>query len=277
MSGIPPADVPSSMVDHYASGVEAGRLDSAGASLELLRTQEILTRFLPTPPAVIYDIGGGPGSYAAWLARLGYEVHLVDIMPLHVQQALEASAAQAEHPIATCTVGDARQLKFPHDSAAVVLLLGPLYHLTERADRITTLREAARVVRPGGLVFAAAISRFASALDGLDRGFLADDEFRDLMQADLLTGQHRNPNNHEHYFTTAYFHRPEELRVEFDAAGLTHMQTLAVEGPGAMVRRVTEQWDDPDWRARVLDLVRRIEHEPSLIGASPHLIAIGRK
>ncbi len=277
MPDTPPAQIPTEVADHYAQGVEAGRLESSSGSLERLRTQEILTRFLPEPPAIIYDIGGGPAVYATWLARLGHEVHLVDAAPLHIQQALQASAAQPDHPITSCEVGDARRLDFPDESAGVVLLLGPLYHLTERADRVAALREAARVVRPGGLVFAAAISRFASALDGLGRGFLADDEFSDLMQADLLTGQHRNPNNREHYFTTAYLHRPEELRVEFASAALTHMQTLAVEGPAALIHRVSEQWDDPEWRSRVLDLVRRIEGEPSLLGASPHLLAIGRK
>ena len=276
MNESPPPLVPTEINSHYGQGVEAGRLTSSYGSLELLRTQEILTRFLPDPPATICDVGGGPGVYAAWLARLGYDVHLVDPVELHVQQALEASAAQPETPIASCTQGDARQLAFEENSVDITLLLGPLYHLTDRADRVQALREACRITRPGGLIFVAAITRFASTLDGLFRGFIADPEFQTIVREDLRTGQHRNPNDRDHFFTTAYFHRPEELRIEFASAELTHMQTLAVEGPAGFIQRVTDQWDDPEWRTQVLATIKQIEAEPALLGASPHLLAIGR-
>ncbi len=276
MSESPPPLVPTEIDSHYGQGVEAGRLTSSYGSLELLRTQEILTRFLPDPPATICDVGGGPGVYAAWLARLGYDVHLVDPVELHVQQALEASAAQPETPIASCTQGDARQLAFEENSIDITLLLGPLYHLTDRADRVQALREACRITRPGGLIFVAAITRFASTLDGLSRGFIADPEFQTIVREGLRTGQHRNPNDRDHFFTTAYFHRPEELRIEFASAELTHMQTLAVEGPAGFIQRVTDQWDDPEWRTQVLATIKLIEAEPALLGASPHLLAIGR-
>jgi ubiquinone/menaquinone biosynthesis C-methylase UbiE len=264
------------MLDHYQQGAEAGRMASVDGSLELVRTQEIIGRFLPPPPAVIYDVGGGPGVYACWLARLGYEVHLVDPVPLHVEQALEASGRQPDTPIASCTLGDARQLHRDDASVDAALLLGPLYHLTERDDRLAALCEAARVVRPGGYVFAAAISRFASVLDGMVRGFIADPAFRQIMAEDLQSGQHRNPENRPHYFTTTYFHRPAELQSEFEAAGLTHLRTLAIEGPAALVQRVADQWDDSAWREQVLDTVRQIEAEPDVLGASPHLLTIGR-
>ncbi len=276
MSESPPHLVPTEINSHYGQGVEAGRLASSYGSLELLRTQEILRRFLPDPPATICDVGGGPGVYASWLARLGYEAHLVDAVELHVQQAQEASAAQPETPIASCTQGDARQLAFEENSVDITLLLGPLYHLTDRADRVQALREACRITRPGGLVFVAAISRFASTLDGLFRGFIADSEFQEIAREDLRTGQHRNPNDRDHFFTTAYFHRPEELRIEFASAELTHMQTLAVEGPAGFIQRVMDQWGDPEWRTQVLATIKLIEAEPAILGASPHLLAIGR-
>jgi ubiquinone/menaquinone biosynthesis C-methylase UbiE len=264
------------MVGHYQAGVESGRLAAGSGNLEMERTREIIRRFLPAPPAAIADIGGGPGVYSGWLARLSYEVHLIDPVPLHIEQARERSRAQPETPIASARVGDARQVE--HDDArfSAVLLLGPLYHLTEHDDRIAALREAARITQPGGHIFAAAISRFASLLDGLERGFIADPAFRAIMTEDLRSGQHRNPDNIPHYFTTAYFHRPEELRAEFEAAGLRHLQTLAIEGPAAYIPRVLDQWDDPDWREQVLAALRRIEDEPELLGASPHLLAIGQ-
>src|SRR5712692_3011663 len=71
---------------HYAKGNEAGRLFEGHGVIELARTQEIILRHLPAPPGTILDVGGGPGVYACWLASLGYRVHLVDVVPLHVEQ-----------------------------------------------------------------------------------------------------------------------------------------------------------------------------------------------
>lgn len=262
---------------HYAEGIEADRLRSGSGRIEFARTQEIVSRYLPLPPAVVFDIGGGPGVYARWLARRGYEVHLIDPVPLHIEQARGASAQQPDAPIAGCTVGDARHLDRADASVDAALLLGPLYHLTERDDRVTALREAARIVRPGGVVLAVGISRFVSTLDGMAHGYLADSAFSRIAWNDLATGQHRNPTNHPAYFTTAYFHRPTELRDEIEAAGLVHERTLGIEGPAWLADRVGEWWDDPDWRQQILDALCWIEEEPSLLGASQHLMAVARK
>src|SRR5204862_5703302 len=103
---------------------------------------------------------------------------LVDPCPLHVAE------ARATLRSGTARVGDARGLDEPDASFDAVLLLGPLYHLPERDDRLAALREARRVVRPGGQVFAAAISRCASAFDGMARGHLADPEFVRIVEGD---------------------------------------------------------------------------------------------
>src|SRR5215813_9774104 len=92
------------IINHYASGYEAGRLQTGSGQLERERTRELFTRSLPSPPAVILDIGGGPGAHACWLSRLGYEVHLLDITPLHVEMAQDASRAQPEAPLASASV-----------------------------------------------------------------------------------------------------------------------------------------------------------------------------
>jgi SAM-dependent methyltransferase len=197
-------------------------------------------------------------------------------MPIHVEQAQASAAAQPEAPLASATVGDARHLAFPDGSADAAILLGPMYHLTERAERVAALREAARVVRPGGIVAAAVISRFASTLDGFKQGLMGDAQFVAIAQQDLRDGQHRNPTNNPGYFTTTYFHRPDEPEAEMTDAGLHHISTLAIEGPLWTFPWTREQWNDPTNQETMLSLLRTIESEPTLLGASSHLLAIGR-
>ncbi|WP_414588410.1 hypothetical protein [Scytonema sp. PCC 10023] len=86
---------------HYASGQEQERLSRGTGLLELVRTQELLSRYLPCPPAVIFDVGGGAGVYSYWLAQQGYEVHLIDAVPLHIEQAQSFSQAQQDYPLAS--------------------------------------------------------------------------------------------------------------------------------------------------------------------------------
>src|SRR5580693_1435214 len=146
---------------YYERGMERERLSDGRGDLEYTRTTEIVLRRLPAAPAVVADIGGGPGRYTLWLASLGYQVEHRDLMPLHVEQ-LTADTAGGH-----TAVGDVRDLDLPDASVDAVLLLGPLYHLTDRAERVRALRECARIVRPGGPVFAAAISRWAPRIDGM--------------------------------------------------------------------------------------------------------------
>lgn len=265
------------MVTYYQESDEAQRLTRGVGQLELARTQELAMRYLPPAPAVILDVGGGAGVYACWLARQGYEVHLVDAVPRHVQQARQASLAQPDHPLASMTVGDARRLDQPDASADAVLLFGPLYHLTSRRDRVAALREARRVLRGGGLALAVGISRFASAIDGLFQGYLDDPEFVNIVQRDLASGQHRNPNNCPGYFTTAFFHHPNELAAEIEEADLRHKRTLAIEGPGCLLPNLDAHWRDPGRRERLLGAIRWLEDEPSLLGISAHMMAVARK
>jgi len=257
---------------HYGTGYERSRLFSGGTpSLEFVRSMELLRRLLPAPPARLLDVGGGPGTYAAPLARRGYRVQLVDPVRLHVAQARQAASGDPAAAF-TAVIADARELPAPDGSQDAVMLFGPLYHLTGAADRRQALREAWRVLRPGGRLLAVAISRFASLLDGLYQGWLDDPQFRPIVDRDLADGQHRNPDpaGRPEFFTTAYFHTPGGLTGEIDGAGFTGVACYGVEGPGWPLR---EEWTDLQRREQILFAARSVETEPCLIGFSHHLIA----
>ncbi|HEY9635281.1 MAG TPA: hypothetical protein V6D14_17900 [Coleofasciculaceae cyanobacterium] len=97
--------LPDEALLHYEEGREAERLLNSVGQLELVRTQELLRRYLPPPPATIFDVGGGTGIYGFWLAQQGYEVHLIDAVPLHIEQAQRSSESQQAHPLASMAVG----------------------------------------------------------------------------------------------------------------------------------------------------------------------------
>jgi SAM-dependent methyltransferase len=265
------------IIRHYEDADEASRLRIGWFQLEQARTQELILRHLPPAPATVVDAGGGAGAYACWLASQGYRVHLIDPVLKHVDQARAASALQPERPLASAEVGDARRLPHPDSTADAVLLLGPLYHLTNRDHRLAALREAHRILRPGGLVWGAGISHFASLLDSLAHGFFDDPAFAPILARDLDDGQHRNPTNNPIYFTDAFFHRPGELSRDFLAAGFQLVELVAIEGPGWLAQDFDRLWSDPVQRARLLAAVKKVEREPSVLGASSHIMAIGRK
>jgi len=264
----------SAFYSHYESGVEKNRLLSGTNNLEFYRTKQILSRFLPKKPVTILDIGGGPGRYSFWLAGKGHSVHLVDVMPLHIQQARSVQR-RSKHQLASISLGDARRLDFDDKTFDIVLLFGPLYHLVQRKERVIALSEAYRVLKPEGKLFAAAISRFTSALDGSSRGWIRDPAFMKIVIQDLKNGQHRNPRNVPEYFTTAFFHHPNELQADLLQAKFKSVELHAITGFAWLLPEFDTLWTNRELRGRLLTLLEMTEAEPSMMGVSDHLLAMG--
>jgi 2-polyprenyl-3-methyl-5-hydroxy-6-metoxy-1,4-benzoquinol methylase len=246
--------------------VEDDRLSRSGhGQLEFLRTQELLRRLLPVPPATILDVGGATGIHARWLAADGYSVTLVDPVVEHVEKAAAAGTFAA-------VIGDARQLEQDDSSFDVTLLLGPLYHLVEAADRAQALAEAARVTRPGGMVVAAGISRYAGLLEYGNNGRLAEDNLHLFTDA-LATGRnYDDPTG----FTNAHFHHADELRSEFENAGLADIAVLGVEGPAAPSLDNATLDEVPRLLPSAILLARLLETDSLMMSASLHFLAFGR-
>ena len=264
--------IPDEILEHYEQAVDEDlRLRQGLGELELLRTQEIIRRHLPPGSARMLDVGGASGIHAEWLLEDGHSVHLVDPLPGHVEQATERLE---KYDGFSAEVGDPGTLKAANRSYDAALLLGPLYHLTESADRVTAWSEARRVVTSQGLVFGVSITRYAPLFDGLIGGALFEPTFRALTEENLFTGEHRNPARDPGWFSTAYFQHPDELAEEVAGAGLRVIELVGVEGLAAWVPELAQRWDDPEGKETILFSARAIESEPSLRGLSAHLMAV---
>jgi SAM-dependent methyltransferase len=270
--GMGERQVHAAMRSYYERGEEEARLDEPRGELEFERTKEILLRHLPPAPAIVADVGGGPGRYALWLAGLGYQVIHRDLMPLHVSQLRRAAAGDRR---IESGVADARQLDLADASADAVLLLGPLYHLENRADRLRALAEARRIVCAGGPVFVAAISRWAPRMDGILRVRL--DKSAPGAEAELpaLERTGRLPPFRPDSFC-GYTHRPGQLRAELIASGFQVVDLVCVEGPAYLLDDLPERLADDDGRRVVLETARALERVPELMGIGPHLLATVR-
>lgn len=254
---------------HYVLNDEAGRLwATARGELTRRRTWDIFERFLPESGRVA-DVGGGPGTHASHLAGLGYEVVLVDPVPNHIEQA----SAVATDAGFSCHLGDARSLPLPDASFDAVLLMGPLYHLADAADRQLALREALRVLRPGGRLLAEVISRYTWIIDATAHGLLSDQGVWDTFDLNLRTGASNTPDRPDGVFW-AYFHRIESVGPEVEQAGFIHERLVAVEGFAGPLGNLEQLLREPEHLMRA---IRLTEAEPSMLGVSAHLMAVASK
>ena len=256
------------VVDYYTNHYREDQrfISRPMARLEWLRTKELLDELVP-PGARVLDVGGGPGAYARELAAAGHRVRLLDLTPAHV------TAARTGEPPIDADVADARAL--PESDAAydVTLLLGPLYHLLDRDDRVTALAEAARVTRPGGRVIAAAISRFTGPIDFAAVGRLTG-PWIEHARALRDSGVHQPTLG----FTTAYFHRVEDLVAECADAGLADVVVHGVEGPAWSAAEAAAGGPTADAVfAGALELARIFSSEPEIVASSGHLRAGGSR
>lgn len=274
-------NVEQEVLDFYNAGVEKGRLEWGIGKIEFERTKDIISRYLSNTKQVIYDIGGGTGEYSRWLAQLGHEVHMFELAPRAVEYAMELQN-HTEFPIHSIELADARAIFRPDESADMVLLMGPLYHLLDKDDRIDALKEAVRVLKKDGVLIVAVISRFGSTLWGLSvfgqkNDLIDEDAFMKMIQRELTDGQHIRPEQYPNFIARAFFHTPEELKVEIEEAGLAYEKTLSVEGPVWIVPAFEQKWTDIKSKERLMKIAELVEEQESLLGMSPHMLAISRK
>lgn len=260
--------------DFYANTSEEGRLQLGLGPLEFERNKALISKYLPKK-GVIIDVGGGPGIYSEWLAGLGHQVYLIDPVEKHIKQAGKRSAnAKKQFKI---LFAEAQKLELEDNLADVVILHGPLYHLQSKADRIRAIAEAKRVLKPNGVGLGFAINHSASTIAALLNGFIHTPEIFEMCKAELSGGIHTPPKNMPGVLPSAYFHRPSQLKAEFEEAGFTYLNTYAVEGLIWMDKNYFETRSDRKKKERVMELLQIIENDPELLSLSPHMMIAGKK
>lgn len=260
---------------HYSSRWdEAARLSSTvKGRFEQTRLYDFLGQWLPPAPGRVADIGGGPGVHAGWLREQGYDVTLLDPVQRHVDRA-EAAGISAQ-------LGDARRLPWANESFDAVLMAGPLYHLPEASDRRLALREALRVLRPGGVLAAVAINRAANLIGSTLANTLMA---RQGIVRDILDTGH---SAHNERMAHCYYHRESELRSELTNAGLRPVNVFGLTGPGGWLTVMIDahfkscpysgKLADHDPLDTALECSRLADRMPELVAASSLFLAVGQK
>jgi len=243
--------------------------------LEFIRTKEIISRYLSKDKIKIIDLCGASGHYAYWLAEKGHEVHLMDLSPKHIIE-VENNRQKYNVNLASISCGDARYLNYENGTFDMVLLMGALYHLQEKNDRLLCLKETNRILKKGGIAVFAYISRYASMLDGFLKGYINDPVYHDLVDKDILTGIHNNPDNKTGYFTNAYFHSVDEIYNELLLSKFSDIMLYAVEGFGEIINH-EEYIKDNEKMEKLLYYLRLTEQDMEMIGISHHRLVICKK
>ena len=259
--------------DYYDARVaeEWRRLDESW--LEFSVTRHFIGQYL-RPNATVLDIGGGPGRYALDLAAAGHTVDLADLSQANIAFAQE-QVQQMGVELRQALVMDARDLSmFADASYDLVLNLGPLYHLTEKEDRIQTVRESLRVLKPGGHAFFAFISRYAPAyhhLKTLTEGARFD---FDLFNHILKSGTH-TPSGDRSFFTDSFFIDPSEIRAFMRACGAVERLLFGAESMMAQSENRLAGLSEVE-RQAWLNLAIELAPSPAALYGSEHIVFVGR-
>lgn len=234
-------------------------------------TKAYLRRYVKSGDRVL-DLGGGPGRYSLYLAGLGCRVTLVDLSPGNVALAAER-AAEAGVEI-TALAGDARQaqalVQGPFDH---VLLMGPLYHLQQQADRDAVAAACLRLLKPGGLLFASFISSYAGMVYYLKLAPemlalpAAQEDIRQFIEDAPFSGR---------AFTQAYFARSGDIAPWMEGLGYRTRHLFSQEGILAP-NEETLKLQPPEVLEKLVEIGLAVCERPDLLSWAEHLMYVGQK
>jgi SAM-dependent methyltransferase len=253
-------------------GKEDLRLDRH--QLEHDITWRYLDHFLP-PAGSILEVGAGTGRYTLELARRGYRITAVDLSEHELEWCGRRLDGAGYSGQVRLVVGDGRDLRGVEGPFDAALLMGPLYHLVVESDRITALQQAYDRLKEGGILFSAFISRYGILGDLMKRTpewIEAASSIRSLME------RGRDPEGHPSGGFRGYFARADEIAPLHERIGFETLLMAAVE-PAISSASDDEIYNRLEGKQRRLwlDLLLEISTQESIIGASRHLLYVGKK
>lgn len=271
----------------YNAGIERNRLRSGIGLLEFERTKEILLDKLPEPPAVIYDIGGAYGEYSWWLASLGYEVHLFDLSETNISMSAELAEEYPNVSLKTAMVCDARSIPRPDKSADAILLMGPLYSITEYHERIHALKESFRLLKDNGILFSAALTPYSVLVsrisiyrrdDAKKSRELEDPAVLAIIERALGDGCYLNPERKiANGLGSSHLHTAKALREELSRGGFETASIHGVMGAAWLAPNLDELLGTEETKEVLMKTVRMLDTHEEIIGLSGHLLAVSKK
>lgn len=285
--------------NYYRHFDEKNRLrnDNSG-KLEFLMTMRILEKNLPPVQGAenpegavangaagatsvdgvsILDLGGGAGVYSFPLAKKGYKVTLADLSETLLAQANNQKKEDDVQNLISCDQVNATDLNCYNDqSFDVVLLFGPLYHLTEKAEREKCISEVGRVLKKGGKVFASFIPHL-SGIIALVQRFCWSPEQVDISTLEECFASGKFKNLSDKGFQEGFYPVSEEIENLFSANGFEKIMLRSIRGFGYEKEDVIFKFKNKNVFSKILDLIDSTAEDKSIIEMCGHAMYVGRK
>jgi len=232
-------------------------------------TKRYLDEYIVGENLDIFDIGGGPGRYSIYLAEKGHKVTLLDLSKRNIEVAKEKSAEKGI-TLEDYIHGNALELDKHEKKYDVILLMGPLYHLIKESDRKAVVEVALNLLKPGGIIFASFISKYAPIQDYLKGPY-------PIESVDRLLGYLRDGvHDGESGFTTAYFFDYKEAKNLMNSFGLKELAFVGIENILASKENEIYKLDENEYK-KWLEICYQLGKDENLMGTSEHYLYIGRK
>ena len=252
---------------HYEQYDEDSRLLSRPGQVEYLTTMRYIDKYL-SPGCHILEIGAGTGRYSCALADRGYAVHAVE----PVQHNLDIFAAHLKPGMdITLHQGNALELHMFGDAQFdVTLLLGPMYHLMTAAEQRRAIKEAVRVTKPGGVIFAAYCMADSAILQ---HGFIRGNVHTLIGQGLLDTTSFRAFSRPENIIA---LHRKEDILALRGDLAVTPLHLLAADGMAHYLRNTLDTMDESTFALFLQYHFATCERQ-ELLGHTNHALDIFRR
>lgn len=271
----------------YNAGMERNRLRTGIGLIEFERTKEILLDKLPKPPAVIYDIGGAYGEYSWWLSSLGYEVHLFDLSETNIKMSEEMADDYPNVRLKSAVVCDARSIPRLCKSADAILLMGPLYSITEYEERILAIKESFRLLKDDGVLFSAVLTPYSVLIPRITiyhadntkkKNELDDPAVIAIIERALSDGCWFNPERKiANGLGSSHLHTAKALKDELLCGGFITLTVHGVMGGAWLAPNLDRLLEDDKTKNVLMKTVRMLDTHEEIIGLSGHLLAVSKK